>query len=353
MLPKGLLSAAVFILIVTHTAPSSAECTFSSLCLEKTAKKDTNMQEIIANRKAIPYKSNEVANFNYADIKIECSSSGLENFARQFVDRAWNIGLITAGREFALTVDIEQISKNTASPPKPITYLIAQVKRDAAGKTTVTGCDDFLATNIAFNSALRLKFKLLQSKNTTVNASTYSAIRIVSKVLGFIFAGPGGAAVVSSATDISGAIVANKSDIDEIVKAFDEVDTQKPQTTFDTTEKSVTLSLSDGSRFTIARVGKRSAFLTFDGNKLNAPGAPIQGLIADNTGIDLAAYLTTKAGSWETLITSTDPNTAKTGCTKIREGLGYIFTNEEMIVILAKQLNQFSDLAIKDLKDPC
>jgi hypothetical protein len=353
ILSGRLWSIAAFALFATYSEPSLADCTFASLCLDKTEKNDTNMQAIIANRKAVLYKTNEVANFNYADIKIQCSSSGLESFARQFVDRAWNIGLITASREFALTVDIEQISKNTAAPPRPITYLIAQVKRDAAGNTTVTGCDDFLATNIAFNSALRMKFKLLQSKTTTVNAATYSAIRIVSKVLGFIFAGPGGAAVVSSATDISGAIVANKSDIDEIVKAFDEVDTQKPQATFDTIEKSVTLSLSDGSQFTIARIGKRSAFLTFDGNKLNAAGAPIQGPIANSTGIDLSSYLTTKAGNWETLIASSDPNTAKAGCSKIREALGYIFTNEEMVVILAKQFNQFSDLTIKELKDPC
>jgi hypothetical protein len=353
MISKGLLSAAAFALVVTYSAPSSADCTFASFCLDKTAKKDANMQQIIANRKAVLYKSNEVSNFNYADIKIECSSSGLESFARQFVDRAWNIGLITAGREFALTVDIEQISKNTAAAPKPITYLIAQVKRDAAGNTTVTGCDDFLATNIAFNSALRMKFKLLQSKTTTVNASTYSAFRIVSKVLGFIFAGPGGTAIASTATEISGALSANKSDIDEIVKAFDEVDTQKPQATFDTSEKSVTLSLSDGSNFTITRIGKRSAFLTFDGDKMNAPGAPIQGLIADATGIDLASYLTTKAGSWETLLASSDPNTATAGCSKIREALLYIFTKDEMLVILAKQLDQFGDLAIKGLKDPC
>lgn len=354
MFLRILLSIAAFGLLMTYSAPSAAECTFAALCLDKTAKKDTtNMQEIIANRKSVAYKQDEIANFNYADIKIQCSSSGLESFARQFVDRAWNIGLITAGREFALTVDIEQISRNTAAPPKPITYLIAQVKRDAAGNTTVTGCDDYLATNIAFNSALRLKFKLLQSKTATVNASTYSAIRIVSKALGFIFAGPGGAAVVSSTTDISGAIVANKSDIDEIVKAFDEVDTQKPQATFDTSEKSITLSLSDGSKFTIARVGKRSAFLTFDGNKLNAPGAPLPGLIADSTGVELSNYLATKAGNWDTMIASSDPNTAKAGCTKIREALGYIFTKEEMIVILAKQFDTFSDATIRDLKDPC
>src|SRR5437762_4282690 len=114
MLLRILLSIAAFGLFMTHSAPSAAECTFAALCLEKTAKKDTNMQEIIANRKAVAYKQDEIANFNYADIKIQCSSSGLESFARQFVDRAWNIGLITAGREFALTVDIEQISKNTA-----------------------------------------------------------------------------------------------------------------------------------------------------------------------------------------------------------------------------------------------
>lgn len=136
---KMLLSIAAFALLLTHSTPSAADCTFAALCLEKTAKKNTNMQEINANRKAVAYKQGEIANFNYADIKIQCSSSGLESFARQFVDHAWNVGLITAGREFALTVDIEQISKNTAAPPKPITYLIAQVKRDAAGNTTVTG----------------------------------------------------------------------------------------------------------------------------------------------------------------------------------------------------------------------
>jgi hypothetical protein len=354
-MPRYLLSAIALVLLIMHSTPSAAECSFDWLCLEKTAKatQNANMQDIISNRKAVLYKPGEIANFNYADIRIECASAGLEKFASQFIDRALNIRLITAGREFALTVDVEQVSKNTTSPPKAITYLIAQVKRDAAGNTTVTGCDDFIATNISFSSPLRLKFKLLQSKATTVNPSTYSAIRIASKVLGFVFAGPSGAAIVSDASDISGAIVANKSDIDEIVKAFDEVNTQKPQVTFDTTEKSVALSLADGSKLTIARVGKRSAFLTFDGDKVNSPGAPLQNPIADATGIDLAGYLTTKAGGWETLIVSTDLSSAKTGCANIRKALGNLFTNEEATVILAKELNQFPETTIRDLKEPC
>ncbi len=349
---RRFLLAAIVSLATTVPSACFAECTWQSLCLDKTAKDNTDMQVIIAGRKTIAYKSNEILNYNYADIKIACNSSGLASFAKQFVDRAWSIGLITAGREFALTVDVEQVSKSNPAP-KVVTYLIAQVKRDASGNTSVTGCDDFIATNISFNSPLRLKFKLLQSKTTTVNPSTYSAFRIASKVLGFIFAGPGGSVIASSAADISTAITANKDDINEIVKAFDEVDTQKPQVTFDTSEKSITLVLSDGAKFTISRIGKRSAFLTFDGNKLNAPGAALSVPIAESTGIDLASYLTTKAGNWDTLLKSSDVSSAQTGCASIRKALLYIFTTEEVIVILAKQLNDFSDDTIKSLKDPC
>ncbi|MBB4257381.1 MULTISPECIES: hypothetical protein [unclassified Bradyrhizobium] len=349
--------AAFVLLLIAISAfptPSQAACNVPEwLCLDKTPRKDTNLQQIVADRSSVLYKPGEVADFSYADIKIDCNSAGLERFARQFVDRAWSVGLLSENREFALSVDIEQISRNSAEPPKPLTYLIAQIKRDAGGNTTVTGCDSFLATNISFNSTLKLKFKLLQSKTTTVNPSTYSAIRIVSKVLGFVFAGPGGAAIAAEATKISDAIKDNKSDIDEIVKAFDEVNTQQPMATFDVNEKSVTLLLSDSSKFTISRIGKRSAFLTFTGPKLNAPGAPLQKLISEKTGIDIAAYLTTKAGNWDTMVISTDVNTSRTGCGKIREALGYLFTKEEMIVILAKEFDRFGDATIKDLKDPC
>lgn len=353
MFPRTLAFLLLVVSIFAYPTPSRAKCTVDWFCLDKTPQKNTNLQQIVADRSSVLYKPGETSDFSYADIKIDCGSAGLEQFARQFVDRAWSVGLISENREFALSVDLEQISRNAADPPKPITYLIAQIKRDAGGNTTVTGCDDFLATNISFNSTLRLKFKLLQSKTTTVNPSTYSAIRIVSKVLGFVLAGPGGVAIAAEATKISDAIKDNKSDIDEIVKAFDEVDTQKPQATFDVNEKNVTLVLSDKSKFTISRIGKRSAFLTFAGPKVNAPGAPLQKLISEKTGIDIAAYLTTKAGNWDTMVISKDVDTSKTGCGKIREALGYLFTKEEMIAILAKEFDKFGDETVRDLKDPC
>ncbi|OPY95658.1 hypothetical protein A5906_06655 [Bradyrhizobium sacchari] len=168
-------------------------------------------------------------------------------------------------------------------------------------------------------------------------------------MLGFVFAGPVGAVIAAEATKISDAIKDNKRDIDEIAKAFDEVNTQQPQTTFDVNEQSVTLILSDNSKFTISRIGKRSAFLTFTGPKLNAPGAPLQKLISEKTGIDIAAYLTTKAGNWDTMVISKDVDTSRTGCGKIREALGYLFTKEE----IAKEFDKFGDDTVKDLKDPC
>lgn len=298
-------AALAAVVMAASSTAGHAECTFNWPCFDKTASKPINMQSIVADRKAVAYKPDERKNFYYADLKIACSSSGLEGFARQFVDKAWNAGLLTAGREFALTVDVEKIKGGDQAATALATYLIAQVKRDASGDTTVTGCDDFIATNINFNTPLRLKFKLLQSKTTTVNPAAYSALRLISQVLGFISAGPSGTALIGTVS------------------------------------------------FTIERVGKRSAFLTFDGAKLNAPGAPLQGMINDRTGIDLAAYLNTKAGSWDTLLVSSDENSARSGCLKIRTALGDVFTSEEAAVILGQKLGAFSDETIKALKEPC
>jgi hypothetical protein len=346
-------AALAIVVMATSSTASRADCTVSWLCLEKTPQKDTNMQAIVANRTVVAYKPDELKSLYYADLKIKCSSSELESFARQFVDKAWNAGLLTAGREFALTVDIEKIRGGDQAATALATYLIAQVKRDAGGNTTVTGCDDFIATNINFNTPLRLKFKLLQSKTTTVNPAAYSAFRLVSQVLGFVAAGPSGTALIGTMANISTKVAASQSDIDDIAKMFDEVNTQKPQTSFDATDKSVTLTLADNSRFTIERIGKRSAFLTFDGARLNAPGAPLQGPISDHTGIDLASYLTTKAGGWDSLLISSDETSARSGCLKIRSALGDVFTSEEAAVILGQKLAAFDDQTIIALKDPC
>ncbi len=347
--------AAALAAVVTAASSTAghAECTFSWPCFDKTAPKPTTLQSIVADRTVVSYKPDERKNLYYADLKIACSSAGLEGFARQFVDKAWNAGLLTAGREFALTVDVEKIKGGDQAAAAIATYLIAQVKRDASGDTTVTGCDDFIATNLSFNTPLRLKFKLLQSKTTTVNPAAYSALRLISQVLGFVAAGPSGTALVGTITNISTKVAASQGDIDIIAKMFDEVNTQKPQTTFDVTDKSVTLKLADSSSLTIERVGKRSAFLTFDGAKLNAPGAPLQGPINDRTGIDLAAYLNTKAGSWDTLLVSSDQNSARSGCLKVRGALADVFTSEEATVILAQKLGTFPDDVIKTLKEPC
>lgn len=333
--------------------PRSNTCTFRFLCFDKSSNKTASLQQIITDRVSQHYKPGERRNFNYADLKIDCRSADIERFARQFVDRAWDAGLVSNDRELALTVDIEKITSGSSTSTALATYLIAQFKRDANSNLSVTGCDDFIATNISFNTKLRLKFKLLQSKHTTVSPATYSAFRLVANFIGFLAGGPGGAALTSKVGDISKKVQDNKSDIDAIVGMFDEINTQKPQVAFDVSEKSVTLTLADNSKFTLRRQGKRSAFLSFDDDKVQSPGANIQQAIADNTGLDLSRYLSTSAGGWDDLLASSAQDSATKGCRKVRTALDGVFTKEESIVVLARLIGNFGDAAIRSLKDPC
>jgi hypothetical protein len=312
-----------------------------------------NMQSIVADRTAVKYQPDDLKNANYVDLTISCNAGGVEAFARQFVDRAWNAGLLSSDRELVLTADIERVLGGGQAPAAVTTYIVAQVKRAAAGDTTITGCDDTIATNLPANTEFRLKFKLLQSKTTTISPATYSAFKLLSSVIGFVVAGPAGTALASKIGDISTKVKDSKSDIDAIVSLFDDVNTDKPQLTLDVNDKATTFTLSDKSKFVINRRVKRSVFLTFSGDTVNAPGAPLEKSISDGTGISLSSYLQQKAGNWNTMLTSTAAETAATGCTTIRTALLAMFTEEESAVILARLIDGFGSTTIAAMKEPC
>jgi hypothetical protein len=351
-----LWSAAIAISIFASAVgvkPSRAECTFAWACLDKkSTTSNVDFQQMISSSKQTTYATTK--DLYYVDLKIKCDAPGLVNFARRYVERAWNIGLARQDRDLALTVEIEKILGGGQAPVSMATYPIVQVKRDAAGNTDISGCQDYIATNLPFDAKLRLKFKLLQSKQTRIADSTYAAFRIFARFVGFVVGtGPQGVALAASAASISSKVSESKTDIDQIASSFDELQTSKPQLVLDTNTNSLTVRVDDSSSFTIERIGKRSVFLSFAGDAVQNTGAAFDGIIAQNTSLNLTSYLDQKAPAWKSLLPSTDQKNAVEGCTNIRNALRAVFTEEERAVLLARLISDFGEATIRNFKEPC
>jgi hypothetical protein len=300
------------------------------------------------------FKPAEAKNLYYVKIKIECNSAGLSEFAKEYTDAAWNLGLLSSDREQALSVDVEKIAGGAKAATKIATYVIGQIKRSSAGTTTVEACDDYIATDLPFNNTLRLKFKILQSKQTKVNDSFYASFRFVARFIGFVVGGgPTGAPIVAAISSASQKVTEGKSDIDILASMFDEVNTQSPQFVLENDVKSVKFKLKNGAPLTVERIATRSTFLRFDAEKIANPGDAFESLIADDPGLDLAKYLNTSASEWDTLLLSDDIKTAEKGCVKLRTALRAAFTADETRVLIASKLSNFGSTALNTLKEPC
>lgn len=342
------------LLFFVFASSARAECTFKWPCFDPkpSGVSSSNFQQMISRKKVERFPS--IKNLYYADLKIDCKSPGLLQFARRFVEKSWNVGLIRQDRDLALTVEVEKILGANQAPAAIATFPIMQVTKAAGQLTEVAGCNDFVATNLPFDVDLRLKFKLLQSKQTKIPDATYAAFRLFSRFLGFVVGGgPEGAALVTAATSVSTKVSESKSDIDLVASSFDEVQTSKPQIVFEKDVKSITVDVDGGASFTLSRVGKRSVFLEFAGDVVQNSGAAFDGIISQNTALNLSSYLDQKAPAWKSLLPSSDLKNAVEGCTNLRNALRVVFTEEERAVLLARLISDFGAGAIATLREPC
>ncbi|MGJ4927907.1 hypothetical protein ACQR1I_21885 [Bradyrhizobium sp. HKCCYLS2038] len=331
-----------------------AECTFRWPCFDPkpSVVSSSNFQQMISRKKVEKFAT--IKSLYYADLKIDCKSTGLLQFARRFVEKSWNIGLIREDRDLALTVEVEKILGANQAPAAIATFPVLQVTKAAGQLTEVAGCNDFVATNLPFDVDLRLKFKLLQSKQAKIPDATYAAFRLFSRFIGFVVGGgPEGAALVTAAANVSTKVSESKSDIDLIVSSFDEVQTSKPQIVFEKDVKSITVEVDGGASFILSRVGKRSVFLEFAGDVVQNSGAAFDGIISQNTALNLSSYLDQKAPAWKSLLPSSDLKNAVEGCTNLRNALRVVFTEEERAVLLARLISDFGAGTINTLKEPC
>ena len=351
-LALGFASIAMFVAAATPNAHAQPPCPFF-FCMEKrTPPAPANFQTLVAGSDIRNYSS--IKDLYYVDLKINCNATGLINFAKRYVEQARNIGLAHQDRDFALTVDIEKIMGGNQAAVAIATYPIVQVKKDAAGNTVVSACDDFIATNLPFDANLRLKFKLLQSKQTRISDATYAGFRLVARLVGFVAGtGPQGLALAAAASNISTKVSESRSDIDQIASSFDELNTSKPQIALGKTARSIKMTVDDGSSFTIERIGKRSVFMEFSGDAVQNASAAFDTIIEQNTALNLTSYLDQKAPAWKSLLPSTDAQNAVQGCTNLRNALRVVFTEEERAVLLARLISDFGETTIKNLKEPC
>lgn len=355
----ALLASGVYAFYANQTLaaehnPTLPACTFKSLCLGKTNSKAEPIENILIREKVVTFTPEQDKNLYYVRIKIDCNSAGLRAFAQQYTNGAWNLGLLRQDREQALSVDVEKVSGGAKAATKIATYVIGQIKRDGNGATTVEACDDVIATDLPFNNTFRLKFKILQSKQTKVTDGFYASFRFVARFIGFVVGGgPTGAPIVAAVNSASQKVTEGKSDIDTLAAMFDEVNTQTPQFLLENNVKSITFKLRGGEALKFERVATRSNFLRFDGEKIKNPGDSFENLIADDPGLDLKKYLEAGAAEWDTLLLSDDAKTAAKGCIKLRTALRAAFTSEESVALVATKLSNFGSAAIANLKEPC